>query len=283
MTLDLTVVIPTKDEGRNLPGCLDAIGHDFAAHVCIVDSSSTDDTTSIATAWGATVVPFEWNGRFPKKRNWFLQNAPLSTAWVLFLDADEYLTEAFKKEVRAILPDSRDNGYWLNYTVHFLGAELRHGYPLQKLALFRVGAGEYERIDEEKWSGLDMEIHEHPVIEGSIGRVRSKIVHHDYRGIHHYVAKHNEYSSWEANRFVNGRRNGGPKNLTLFQRIKYAVVGSPLAGVVYFLGAYVLMGGFLDGRRGFLFALLKMSYFTQVYCKVFEINNGLLQRKETDQ
>jgi glycosyltransferase involved in cell wall biosynthesis len=276
MTLDLSVVIPTKNESKNLPGCLEALGRDFAAHVYVIDSSSTDNTTAIAAEWGAQVLPFDWDGRFPKKRNWFLRNHPPSTAWVLFLDADEYLTDSFKKELRAVLPASNDNGYWLNYTVHFLGAELRHGYPLQKLALFRVGEGEYERIDEDEWSALDMEIHEHPIINGSVSRIRSKIVHHDYRGIYHYIAKHNEYSSWEANRYVNRFEGKISRQLTRFQRIKYAIMGSPFAGVVYFFGAYVLMGGFLDGKRGFLFALLKMSYFTQVYCKVFELNSGLI-------
>lgn len=284
MTLDLTIVIPVKDEEATLRGCLDAIGPEFATHVVVVDSGSDDQTCAIARAWGAEVVDFAWDGRFPKKRNWYLRNHRPETAWVMFLDADEHLTPAFKDELRATLPGTEHAGFWLHYTIYFLGKHLRHGYPLDKLALFRVGAGEYERIDEDAWSSLDMEIHEHPVLEGSVGTIRSKIDHRDFRPVHHYIAKHNEYSSWEARRFLakqsakqsasqHANQNGGevsaPK-LTLKQRIKYRLVTSPFAGVVYFLGSYVLMRGFLDGSRGFVFAMLKMSYFTQVYCKIRE-------------
>ena len=190
----------------------------------------------------------------------------------MFLDADEILTQDFKRELEATLPNSRVDGYWLKYSIYFMGRELKHGYPLKKLALFRVGAGEYERINENRWSHLDMEIHEHPIIEGEIGTIKSKIDHRDFRDIHHYVAKHNEYSSWEAHRFLQMEsQRDAAKKLTLKQKLKYRLARSPLAGIIYFLGAYFLMGGFLDGKRGLAFAILKAGYFTQVYCKIQEL------------
>jgi hypothetical protein len=153
-----------------------------------------------------------------------------------------------------------------------MGREMKHGYPLQKLALFRVGAGEYERINENRWSQLDMEIHEHPIIAGSVGTIKSKIDHRDFRDMHHYVSKHNEYSSWEAHRFLQMEsQRDATKKLTLKQKLKYRLARSPLAGIIYFLGAYFFMGGFLDGKRGLAFAILKAGYFTQVYCKIQEL------------
>ncbi len=275
MTLDLTIVIPVKNEANNLSGCLDAIGHDFVADVVVVDSGSDDGTRDIATRWGATLVTFQWNGRFPKKRNWYLREHRPRTEWVMFVDADEFLTPQFKQELRAKLPSTNHSGFWLSYSIYFLGAKLRHGYPLDKLALFKVGAGEYERIEEERWSTFDMEIHEHPIIDGSVGRITSQIDHRDFRNIEHYIAKHNEYSSWEAKRLLLNRQQQQRRgtSLTLRQRIKYRLVASPLGGVAYFLGAYFLMLGFLDGTRGFVFAMLKMSYFIQVYCKIREIRS----------
>ncbi|EMI53117.1 glycosyltransferase family 2 protein [Rhodopirellula sallentina] len=270
MTLELTIALPVKNEETDLLACLNAIGHDFAKRVVVIDSGSSDATPSIAKEWGADVVDFAWNGQFPKKRNWFLRNHRPETKWVLFLDADEHLTSAFKEELRATLPETEHVGFWLHYTIYFLGRELKHGYPLDKLALFQVGSGEYEKIDEEGWSKLDMEIHEHPILDGSIGTIRTKIDHRDFRPVHHYIAKHNEYSSWEAKRYL-AREVGSLEAMTLKQKIKYRLVNSPMAGPVYFLGAYVLMRGFLDGSRGFAFALLKLSYFTQVYCKIQEL------------
>ncbi|KLU01287.1 glycosyl transferase family 2 [Rhodopirellula islandica] len=267
--LDLTIVIPVKNEADSLGDCLDSIGTDFASQVVVVDSGSTDASCQIANDWGAEVVGFVWDGKFPKKRNWYLREHTPATKWVLFLDADEHLTPAFKSELSQTLPSTSHVGFWLHYTIYFLGRELKHGYPLDKLALFQVGAGEYERIEEDGWSHLDMEIHEHPILDGTLGTIRSKIDHRDFRPLHHYIAKHNEYSSWEAARFL-VRSEEDRASMTWKQKLKYRMVTSPLAGPVYFVGAYLFLRGFLDGSRGFVFALLKMSYFTQVYCKIRE-------------
>jgi glycosyltransferase involved in cell wall biosynthesis len=278
----LTIAIPVRDEARNLPGCLEAIGSGLASRVIVIDSGSTDATKVIAADWGAEVIDFKWDGKFPKKRNWFLRNHRPDTEWVLFLDADEYLTPAFKEDVALALARPDILGYWLNYSVYFLGKQLKGGYPLKKLALFRVGAGEYEKIDEDQWSNLDMEVHEHPILNGPVGEIRSRIDHRDFHGISHYVTKHNEYSSWEAARFLKSVRDQDQSKLTLKQRIKYGLIQSPLVGLVYFFGSYVAMGGFRDGARGLAFALMKLAYFTQVYCKIVEAKSGSHQFNGSD-
>jgi glycosyltransferase involved in cell wall biosynthesis len=273
MALDLTIVIPTFNEASNLQGCLDAIGNTFAKQIVVVDSGSADNTKDIALRNGAEFYLFEWNGKFPKKRNWYLMNNKPSTKWVLFLDADEYLTEKFKEEVANVL-NKQDEfvGYWLNYTVYFLGKSLKGGYPLKKLALFQIGTGFYEKIEEDRWSKLDMEIHEHPILVGKIGNIKSKIDHKDFRSIEHYINKHNDYSTWEAYRYIESMKNKEFKNtLTWKQRIKYKLMKSVLIGPLYFLGSYILMGGFRDGKRGLAFSIFKMSYFTEVYCKIKEM------------
>ncbi|MGA0556493.1 glycosyltransferase family 2 protein [Larkinella sp. VNQ87] len=273
MPLDLTIAIPVRNEEHNLPKCLEAIGPDLARQVVIIDSGSTDQTTSIAKSYGAEVVDFVWNGKFPKKRNWFLRNHTPTTKWVMFLDADEFLTPEFKSELRETLKrDSDFVGYWLRYTIYFLGKQNKGGYFLHKLALFQVGAGEYERIDEEQWSKLDMEIHEHPVLNGKVGTIRSKIDHQDLRGVSYYVTKHNEYSSWEAARFLKlANDRSQTERWSWMQRIKYGMMRTPWLGPLYFLGSFFLMGGFRDGTRGFSFGILKMAYFIQIYLKIREL------------
>ncbi len=200
MLSNVTVVIPVKNEADNLPTCLGRL--DGFAKILVVDSGSTDATRAIAREHGAEVLDFQWNGRFPKKRNWVLRTHHFTTDWVCFLDADEFVTEAFKSELAATLPTATEVGFWLNYERWFLGKPLKHGDEFNKLALFRIGAGEYERIEESQWSALDMEIHEHPVLDGPVGEIRAPIEHNEYRGLHHYLAKHNEYSSWEAERYL---------------------------------------------------------------------------------
>lgn len=271
MLLDLTIAIPARNEAKNLPGCLAAIGKELALNIVIIDSGSDDRTVEIARDFGAEVIAFTWNGQFPKKRNWYLRNFTPQTKWVLFLDADEYLTAEFKEELRIALHQDEIVGFWLHYTIYFMGKKLKGGYPLKKLALFKVGAGEYEQIDEEQWSNLDMEIHEHPILEGKVGELKSKIDHQDFRGVSHYILKHNEYASWEASRFLKLSSSSESKqSWTWKQRLKYILMRSSIIGPVYFLGSFLFLGGFKDGARGFAFAILKMSYFTQIYCKIKE-------------
>lgn len=269
--LDLTIAIPVRNEEKNLPLCLEAIGNGFAKNIVVIDSGSIDDTKMIAKEHGATVVDFVWDGRFPKKRNWFLRQHTPATEWVLFIDADEYLTEDFKREVTQALQNGKAVGYWLSYTIYFMGRRMKGGYPLRKLALFKVSAGEYERIDEEAWSHLDMEVHEHPILEGKTGAIKSKIDHRDFRDVGYYIAKHNDYAAWEAARFLKSASNEKlRKAWTWKQRLKYRLMSSVWIGPAYFVGAFFLLGGFRDGSRGLAFALLKAAYFNQIYCRIKE-------------
>jgi len=270
--LDLTIAIPVRNEEKNLAGCLAAIGNDLAQQVVVIDSGSTDKTKEIARQFQAQIVEFNWDGKFPKKRNWYLREHRPITKWVLFLDADEYLTEEFKIDLRKNIINSDKVGYWLDYTIYFMGKKLKGGYPLRKLALFRVGAGEYERIDEEHWSILDMEVHEHPILSGNIGQIKRKIDHRDFRSIEQYINKQREYAKWESSRFINLKSNSH-SNLTLKQKIKYKFLISPWIGPLYFIGSFILMGGFRDGSRGLVFALLKMSYFNEIYCRIMELKS----------
>src|SRR5262249_41453104 len=154
--------------------------------VVVVDSGSSDATASLAQRAGARIIQFNWNGKYPKKRNWVLQTFTFETPWVLFLDADEIVTPEFKAELRSTLKYSKHAGFWLRYQNHFLGRLLKRGIEQRKLALFRAGAGYYEWIDDDRWSDLDMEVHEHPVLNGSVGQIRAPLVHKDFRDLHHY-------------------------------------------------------------------------------------------------
>jgi glycosyltransferase involved in cell wall biosynthesis len=268
--LALTVVIPVRNEALNLPACLASLAG--VSRVLVVDSGSTDDTAAIARRAGAEVVAFAWPGGYPKKRNWVLETRTFDTDWVLFLDADERLTPAFLAALPEALGREGVAGYWLNYHNHFMGRVLRHGVPQRKLALFRTGAGRYERIDDPGWSALDMEVHEHPILTGPVGEIAAPIEHEDFRGLHHFIARHNEYSSWEARRFValSGDRAAWAA-LTRRQRGKYAGLARWWFAPAYFLFTYVLRAGFLDGRQGFTYAAFKAGYFRDVRLKIEEL------------
>ena len=276
--LDLTIAIPARNEELNLSLCLQAIGTDFARSVVVIDSLSSDATAEVARSYGAEVIDFLWDGHFPKKRNWFLRHHTPITEWVLFLDADEILTPEVKMDIAATLPGSSHQGFLLSYTNYFLCRRLRGGYPLRKLALFRVGPVEYERIEEDHWSQCDMEVHEHPLVIGSVGLIRSRIDHRDLRGIDSYMRKHNEYAAWEAQRLFMHRQDLHTiASWKPHQRLKYRLLSSPWGGLAFFLGSFFVMGGWRDGSVGLAFSMLKASYFVQISCRLRELEQASSQ------
>jgi glycosyltransferase involved in cell wall biosynthesis len=267
--LPVSVVIPVRDEERNLPACLAKLG--AFAEILVVDSGSKDRTRQIAETAGAKLIKFDWQGGFPKKRNWVLLNYKFNTPWVLFLDADEHLTEAFLQEARVKISQEKYEGYWLNYRNYFLGRALKFGVAQRKLALFKVGTALYERVDDTRWSELDMEVHEHPVVGGSVGEIHAPIDHIDARGLYHFIDRHNSYSTWEARRYL--QLCGSPEGLerlTPRQKAKYRYIARWWGPVAYFVLTYIVRGGFLDGRAGLVYAVFKACYFLQVREKILE-------------
>ena len=289
----LTIVIPVKNEEKNLPACLENV-REFR-HVVLVDSGSNDKTREIfegvalRTARSAVptggegrgcavpaggrcweVVDFKWDGKFPKKRNWVLRNYKFKTPWVLFLDADERVTEGWKREAEALLSASEADQYDIikcYYDNWFMGRMLRHGDLMQKTAMVRVGAAEYEKIDEDNWSSLDMEIHEHlqPRRRDAEGEIRARMEHHDKRSFESHVAKHREYAKWEANRYR--QLMAHPERweaLTPRQKVKYRNLTKWWLAPAYFVVCYFRKLGFLDGYAGLRFALFKAWYFALV-------------------
>ena len=260
----ITIAIPAKNEEWNLPGCLENIK--VFKHVIVVDSGSTDRTLDIAAEFGREVVQFRWNGEFPKKRNWLLRNYKFKTPWVMFLDADERLSPAFREELGRTLPSTSCNAFICFYDNWFMGRMLKHGDAMRKTAILRIGQGEYEKIDEHGWSSLDMEIHEHLQVTGSIGAIKARLEHHDRRSLESYYAKHEEYANWEANRFK--ALKGDFSRLTRRQRIKYSLLRQPWFGFAYFCASYFLKLGFLDGYPGYVFARGKWKYFSNIRKKI---------------
>ncbi len=263
--IPITVIISVKNEELNLPSCLRELKR--FNQIIVVDSGSTDSTTNIATSMGAEVLQFKWNGKFPKKRNWTLQNATINNEWVLFLDADEFLTEAFINEVEIKIKDSNYNGYTIQFENYFMDKKLRYGYGFKKTALFKKTKGAYEKIEEDFWSHFDMEIHEHPIIDGKVDIIKAKVIHKDFKNLEHYIEKHNAYSSWEAHRYLQLKQNKN-KNLSINQKVKYNLVNTGLLPLFYFLGAYFLNFGFLDGKEGLYLAKFKAHYFFQIQVKI---------------
>lgn len=122
----VSIIVPIKNEASNLERCLASVA--WADEIFVVDSQSTDGSQKIAEGCGARVVQFEFNGTWPKKKNWALENIPFRHEWVFILDADEVMPPEAEAEFRAIVTDANHPvaGYWINRRFMFMGKWLRH-------------------------------------------------------------------------------------------------------------------------------------------------------------
>ena len=101
----LSVIVPVKNEAANLPRCLASVA--WADEVFVVDSQSTDGSQAIAEQHGAKVVQFHFNGTWPKKKNWALENLPFKHEWVFILDADEVIPDELQDEILALIANDQ--------------------------------------------------------------------------------------------------------------------------------------------------------------------------------
>ncbi len=262
----VSILIPIRNEAANLPRCLAAVA--WADEIFVVDSQSTDASVAIATAAGAKVVQFHFNGVWPKKKNWALENLPFTHEWVFILDADEVLPPGTEMEFAALIARGGDSlaGYWINRRFMFMGAWLRHAYyPNWNLRLFKHRLGRYEQLVQGATQSGDNEVHEHIIVQGPTGRLRSEMDHYAFPSIDVFVEKHNRYSNWEARLQVEKRPPNADDALQsrpvrLRRLIKRIALHLPCRPTLRFLYVYVFQLGLLDGRRGYYFARLHAMY-----------------------
>lgn len=280
--LPVSVLIPAKNEEENLPACLDSVAR--ADEVFVVDSQSSDRSAEICQQHGAQVVQFHFNGRWPKKKNWSLENLPFRNEWVLIVDCDERITPELWDEIAIAIQNPDFNGYYLNRRVFFLGTWIRHGgkYPDWNLRLFRHQKGRYENLNTEEIRNTgDNEVHEHVVLEGKVGYLKNDMLHIDFRDLFHWLERHNRYSNWEARVYYNlltGMGEGGTIGANLFgdsvQRkrfLKKIWVRLPFKPFLRFVLFYFIRLGFLDGRAGYIYGRLLSQYEYQIGVKLFEL------------
>jgi len=282
--IPVSVLIPAKNEEANLPACLASLQR--ADEVFIVDSQSTDKSIEIGQNYGANVVQFHFNGRWPKKKNWSLDNLPFRNEWVLIVDCDERITPELWEEIAQAIQSHEFNGYYLNRRVFFLGKWIRHGgkYPDWNLRLFKHKIGRYENLNTEDIPNTgDNEVHEHVILQGQVGYLKNDMLHEDFRDLFHWLERHNRYSNWEARVYYNiltGQDEKGTIGANLFgdavQRkrfLKKVWVHLPFKPFLRFILFYIIQRGFLDGRAGYIYARLLSQYEYQIGVKLYELRN----------
>lgn len=279
MKLDITVIILTYNEELHIRRCLENVCP-IAKKVYVIDSPSTDRTQEICREFpNVEVVVHKYPGNQAEQFNWALDNVKIETEWVLRLDADEYLTDGLKKEMKeklSLLPLST-SGVVLPLGRAFMGRILKHGIVngVRMIRLFRYGKVRYERrlMDEHL-----------EVLEGNTITFENKFIDDNLLSISKFVDKHNNYSSREAALLLDAEynltsflKNDTPQTYASevsakrVQKAKYAKMPLFWRSLGYFIYRYIFKLGFLDGKEGFLWDFLQgWWYRTLVDAKVFE-------------
>jgi glycosyltransferase involved in cell wall biosynthesis len=272
----ISVLIPVRNEVRNLTDCLASVA--WSDDVVVVDSGSSDGTPDLARSQGARVVDFRWNGQFPKKKNWALENVDWKHEWVLILDADERITPELAAELQAEVKQPAADGYFINRRFIFLDKWIRHCgyYPSWNLRLFRHKLGRYEKLHGGDTASGDNEVHEHVVLNGKTAYLKKDMLHFAYPDIYTWIEKHNRYSNWEAEVEVRGHGAAGSgRDIGAGLQRKRALRAwsrrMPCRPLLRFFYAYICKLGFLDGREGYIFCRLLATYEMLNVYKAYEL------------
>lgn len=243
----LTVVVITLNEEKNIERCLQSVR--WADEIVVVDSHSSDRTIELAKKYAGTIVQHEYDGDIPQRERGF---AIASGTWLMYVDADEEVSPELQAEIRKVIvsPDAAD-GYELPRKVFIFGTWIRHGgwdhdYTLR---LFRRG----------RYRAQPAEVHGGFTVDGRRGILSGFLNHYTYESIGGYLAKMNDYTSLQ----VSNKLRDKPS-----PRIGSArLILSPCS---HFLRKYVSSGGYRDGFRGFLLAVLGAIYTLGLYAKLWE-------------
>lgn len=268
----VSVIVMTKNEEKNIVKCLMSVS--AFDQVFVVDSSSTDRTIELAQSMGAMVVDFKWNGKYPKKKQWCLENLPFRNNWVFYVDADEEVYPETAREIHVVISKNpAHSGYFAGYDYVFTGKVLKHGHQVFKLVLFNRHKGRFIDYDDLAASNMwEVEGHYQPRIEGSTGILKNKLLHNDHDSLFHYFGRHNRYSDWEAvvrsNKAI-VKTEEAQQGLRKIMKVVFNAL--PFQGFSAFMHSYFFKLGFLDGRAGLDFALSRAFYYWQVSIKKREL------------
>lgn len=256
--LDLSVIILTHNEERHIKRCVERALR-FAEKVFVVDSFSTDKTCELAEEYGAIVLKNKYVNQ-AQQFQWALDNCDIKTDWTMRLDADEYLSPELEKELMEQLPtmDKKITGLYLPLDVIFMEKKLSHGRlkPVTILRVWRTG----KVYMEQRW------MDERCVLtEGEAITMKGKFIDHNLNGLTFWTQKHNGYSNREVIVYYSDLLglSGSDENLGSrnSKKSKYYSLPTFLRAGIYFFVRYICMGGFLDGKAGFMWATLQAYWY----------------------
>ncbi len=247
----LSVCIIALNEELRLPRCLESLS--FADEIVVLDGGSVDGTIKLAKSYPRVRVEKRRFDDFVRQKNHVISLAKYP--WILVVDADEVVTPALRDEISQVIGNNISaEGYRVPRMTFYLGKWIKHcgWFPDYNIRLFRRGRARFE-------GGT---VHEKVAVDGTIGTLKGHLQHHSYRTTSDHLIRMDQYSTLLAeDKFLKGKRSGpllaGYKSLSKFLLI------------------YFWKLGFLDGRPGFVIAVMGAYYNFLKYIKLWELRRGL--------
>jgi Glycosyltransferases involved in cell wall biogenesis len=290
--VDLTVVILTKNEEKNIRKCIESF-RGIAKRFVIVDSYSTDATEQVCAqlnlelqAKGSRLDFYQnkWID-YATQLNWGLTQTNITTQWSMRMDADEELMEDLAEEINSQLPAVADNvnGVVLRRRVYFMGRWIKHGgrYPELLLRIFRTG----KALCEQKI------MDEHMILsEGATVNFKHDLIDNNQKDLEWWISKHNWYSNREvldhqitveqslegAALLENGISSQQAKMKRVVKNRGYYGLPKFFRAHLYFFYRYYVKLGFLDGPEG------KIFHFLQAYWYRFLVDAKMYECEKYD-
>lgn len=267
----ISVLVLTKNEERDLPGCLASVS--WCDDVHVLDSESTDNTRAIAESYGATVLVRAFDN-WAAHQNWAMKNVPFKHEWVFYIDADERMTpELASFAQKAVLGAHDEVAFRVQRRDFLLGTWLKHvQVSSYYLRLFRPEKMRYERL-----------VNPISIPDGPTGDVAGYLDHFPFsKGVGQWIERHNSYSRLEAEQ-ITGTAAADRRSLSIWkafferdfhlrrQHQKELFYRAPFRPFLKFVLLYLVKRGFLDGKAGFVYACLQSIYEYFIVLKVQEI------------
>ena len=286
--MSVSVMIMTLNEEQNLPGALESLK--WCDDVVVFDSYSIDRTTEIAQQYGARVVQRKFDS-FGPHQTWGLKEIEYKHRWVFMLDADERMTDPLREELESIAAkwesgehteDKDPVAYYCGRRNFFRGRWIKHAMP----------PGNNMRFFQPPLIRFEREVHQVPVVTGSIGYMKGMFDHYNFsKGIGEWFDRHNRYATMESHETIRAIKENPVKLTNLFSKdrnvrrleMKNISFRLPFRPFIKFLYMYILKLGFLDARAGLTYCTIQAIYEYMIVLKVRELNQPHLTAADKDQ
>jgi len=249
MSLPLSVYMITLNNAATIEKALVSVCG-WADEVVVVDSDSTDDTPQIAKKYTASYYQLMTTSQREKYQ--YAQDH-CTSSWLLFIDADEWLTPEIKQEIEGVVGNQAEyEGFLVERKNFYLGRLIRHGgwYPDHEIRLYRKDRG--------RWEGG---IHAKVAVDGKVGKLKNYYMHAPYADISHQIKTVDRYSG----AFAEDLKETG-HSFHLFNMI--------LRPVYRFFRDYIIKAGFLDGVPGLIIVASTMYYVFMKHAKLWEMERN---------